>query len=103
VTNINASTPTLPAALNAPPNGTAVLPPASLLNYSILADGGLGFIDVVNHKSDFERRVLPLQWSLDSVRNLILLSRYPIHGTFCTRHPLMANFTVTPSLHCSGR
>lgn len=53
------------------PNGTQVLPPSSLLNYTISGDGGLGFIDVVDHKSDFEVRVLPLQWAIDSVSHLI--------------------------------
>ncbi|GJJ10065.1 hypothetical protein Clacol_004291 [Clathrus columnatus] len=47
------------------PNGTDILPPQSLLNYTIRADAGLGFIDVVHHKSDFEIRVLPLQWAID--------------------------------------
>lgn len=37
------------------------------VNYTISADSGLQFIDVVNHKSDFEKRVLPLQWAIDQV------------------------------------
>ncbi|KAF8590206.1 P-loop containing nucleoside triphosphate hydrolase protein [Ramaria rubella] len=52
--------------LDTAPNGTNVLPRTSLLNYTIQGDAGLGFIDVVGHKSDFERRVLPLQWAIDS-------------------------------------
>jgi ATP-binding cassette, subfamily A (ABC1), member 3 len=32
------------------------------INYTIRADGGLYHIDVVRHSSDFERRILPLQW-----------------------------------------
>jgi ATP-binding cassette subfamily A (ABC1) protein 3 len=36
--------------------------------YTIRADSGLVFIDVKNHKSDFEKRVLPLQWAIDEVR-----------------------------------
>ena len=52
----------------AAPNGTDILPPSSLFNYTIYADAGLIFIDVIGHKSDFERRVLPLQWAIDSVR-----------------------------------
>ncbi|KAJ7508422.1 hypothetical protein B0H11DRAFT_2304369 [Mycena galericulata] len=35
------------------------------VNYTILADSGLFHIDVVRHKSDFETRVLPLQWAVD--------------------------------------
>jgi hypothetical protein len=72
---------TRPTALDdSPPNGTDVLSPTSLINYTIRADAGLGFIDVLNHKSDFERRILPLQWAVDSVRNFpdlaFLFSRF---------------------------
>ncbi|KDR85831.1 hypothetical protein GALMADRAFT_234928 [Galerina marginata CBS 339.88] len=35
------------------------------INYTILADAGLAFIDVERHTSDFEKRILPLQWSID--------------------------------------
>ncbi|KAJ6520555.1 hypothetical protein C8R45DRAFT_1121130 [Mycena sanguinolenta] len=35
------------------------------VNYTILADSGLFHIDVVRHTSDFELRVLPLQWAVD--------------------------------------
>ncbi|KAJ6479217.1 hypothetical protein C8R47DRAFT_1019314, partial [Mycena vitilis] len=35
------------------------------VNYTILADSGLFHIDVVRHNSDFETRVLPLQWAVD--------------------------------------
>jgi hypothetical protein len=41
---------------------------ASPINYTILADSGLFHIDVVRHSSDFETRVLPLQWAVDQVR-----------------------------------
>lgn len=37
------------------------------LNYTIHVDGGLSHIDVVRHTSDFEKRILPLQWAIDSV------------------------------------
>lgn len=37
-------------------------------NYTIFADPGLSFVDVVGHTSDFETRILPLQWSIDRVR-----------------------------------
>jgi ATP-binding cassette subfamily A (ABC1) protein 3 len=41
---------------------------SSPVNYTILADSGLFHIDVVHHNSDFETRVLPLQWAVDQVR-----------------------------------
>jgi hypothetical protein len=37
------------------------------IDYTIRADGGLLHIDVVHHTSDFEKRVLPLQWAVDQV------------------------------------
>lgn len=39
----------------------------SPLNYTIMADGGLFHIDVKKHSSDYELRILPLQWAIDSV------------------------------------
>ncbi|KAF4612016.1 hypothetical protein D9613_004324 [Agrocybe pediades] len=44
-----------------PRNGNASRP----INYTISADSGLSFIDAVKHNSDFEKRVLPLQWAID--------------------------------------
>ncbi|KAG1879528.1 hypothetical protein C8R48DRAFT_589537 [Suillus tomentosus] len=35
------------------------------VNYTISADGGLVYINVISHTSDFETRILPLQWALD--------------------------------------
>jgi len=35
------------------------------INYTIRADGGLFHIDVIRHTSDYELRVLPLQWAVD--------------------------------------
>jgi len=35
------------------------------LNYTIRADAGLAYVDVENHTSDVELRILPLQWALD--------------------------------------
>jgi len=37
------------------------------MEYVIHADAGLGHVDVVAHTSDFEDRILPLQWAIDSV------------------------------------
>lgn len=38
--------------------------------YTLRGDGGLFHIDVVHHKSDYEKRLMPLQWAVDSVRSL---------------------------------
>lgn len=35
------------------------------INYTLRADGGLFHIDVERHTSDYELRVLPLQWAVD--------------------------------------
>lgn len=35
------------------------------INYTIRADGGLVFIDVIHHTSDYEERLFPLQWAID--------------------------------------
>ncbi|KAF5377145.1 hypothetical protein D9757_008793 [Collybiopsis confluens] len=40
-------------------------PGTGSINYTIQADGGLFHIDVVRHTSDFEVRILPLQWAID--------------------------------------
>ncbi|KAJ7157322.1 hypothetical protein C8R46DRAFT_1040351 [Mycena filopes] len=48
-----------------PANSTSTNPLTSAVNYTILADSGLFHIDVVRHSSDFEMRVLPLQWAVD--------------------------------------
>ena len=44
-----------------PANGSAPV------DYTIWADGGLTFVDVEKHRSDFEKRILPLQWAIDQV------------------------------------
>ena len=33
----------------------------------IFGDAGLDFIDVQHHTSDFEKRILSLQWAIDQV------------------------------------
>jgi ATP-binding cassette, subfamily A (ABC1), member 3 len=38
------------------------------INYTIRADGGLYHIDVKGGKSDYEKRILPLQLAVDQVR-----------------------------------
>ncbi|EIW87313.1 P-loop containing nucleoside triphosphate hydrolase protein [Coniophora puteana RWD-64-598 SS2] len=35
------------------------------VNYTISADGGLVYVNVYSHTSDFEERILPLQWAVD--------------------------------------
>lgn len=42
------------------------------VNYTIRADAGLAFIDSIKHTSDFEVRILPIQWALDQVSPQIL-------------------------------
>jgi len=37
------------------------------VDYTISADEGLIYIDVYDHTSDFETRILPLQWAIDQV------------------------------------
>ncbi|KAH9486185.1 ABC transporter A family member 6 [Psilocybe cubensis] len=37
----------------------------AIVNYTIFADAGLSYIELTNHGSDFEKRILPLQWALD--------------------------------------
>ncbi|KAJ8507179.1 hypothetical protein ONZ45_g10435 [Pleurotus djamor] len=39
--------------------------PGAPINYTIRADAGLFHIDVERHTSDFEQRILPLQWAVD--------------------------------------
>ncbi|KIJ48856.1 hypothetical protein M422DRAFT_161958 [Sphaerobolus stellatus SS14] len=56
--------PSDPIALNISALNTTL--PTTLINYTLRGDAGFGFIDVINHKSDFELRILPLQWALDS-------------------------------------
>ncbi|KAG1840268.1 hypothetical protein DFJ58DRAFT_858320 [Suillus subalutaceus] len=44
-----------------PMNATDTTP----INYTISADAGLVYVNVISHTSDFETRILPLQWALD--------------------------------------
>ena len=37
------------------------------INYTILADGGYGYINAIKHTSEYELYVLPLQWAVDQV------------------------------------
>ena len=57
------------AFTNIPADGNASNP----INYTIFGDAGLVFIDVIHHTSDFEERMLPLQWAIDQV---ILISMF---------------------------
>ena len=56
------------AFYNIPANGSATNP----INYTIRADAGLAHIDVVKHSSDFEKRILPLQWAIDQVKLIVI-------------------------------
>jgi ATP-binding cassette subfamily A (ABC1) protein 3 len=53
---------------NIPTNGSG-----QNFEYTIQADGGLTYINVIRHTSDFEKRVLPLQWAVDQVSFIHLL------------------------------
>ena len=44
------------------------------LNYTIRVDSGLRYINVRDHNSDYELRVLPLQWAIESVSAQLLAS-----------------------------
>jgi ATP-binding cassette subfamily A (ABC1) protein 3 len=44
------------------------------VEYTIYADYGLEYINVEKHTGDLEKRIMPLQWAIDSVRLLFLLS-----------------------------
>lgn len=46
------------------------------INYTIRADGGLVHIDVVRHSSDYEKRILPLQWAVDRVCHTSILATH---------------------------
>ena len=37
------------------------------INYTILGNGGFGYINAIKHTSDYELYVLPLQWAVDQV------------------------------------
>ncbi len=47
----------------------------TLVNYTIYGDVGLEYINVEKHTSDFEQRILPLQWEIDKVRSFF--TSYP--------------------------
>jgi ATP-binding cassette subfamily A (ABC1) protein 3 len=51
------------AFTNIPADGNASNP----INYTIFGDAGLALIDVIHHTSDFEKRMMPLQWAIDRV------------------------------------
>jgi ATP-binding cassette subfamily A (ABC1) protein 3 len=46
-----------------PMNATDTSP----IDYTISADEGLIYVNVYSHTSDFETRILPLQWAIDQV------------------------------------
>lgn len=37
------------------------------IEYTILGNGGFGYINAIEHTSDYELYVLPLQWAVDQV------------------------------------
>lgn len=56
-----------------PPENNSLAEP---VNYTIRADGGLAHVDVAKHSSDYELRILPLQWAVDSVSIESLAAQY---------------------------
>lgn len=46
------------------PSGVADTLPT---DYTILGDGGFGYVNAIDHTSDYELYVLPLQWAVDQV------------------------------------
>lgn len=55
---------TLPGNSSTTSSGNLTTLPA--FNYTIRADSGLYYVNVVKHTSSYEQRVLPLQWAIDS-------------------------------------
>ena len=53
-----------------PANGSASRP----VDYTIQADAGLSYINVQKHTSQYEQRILPLQWAIDKVTSIQLWS-----------------------------
>ena len=43
------------------------------ITYTIYADWGLKYVNVEQHTSDFEERIMPLQWEVDRVCFLLLM------------------------------
>lgn len=39
----------------------------SPISYTILGNGGFGYVNAIKHTSDYELYVLPLQWAVDQV------------------------------------
>ena len=37
------------------------------ISYTILGDGGFGYINAIKHTGDYELYVMPLQWAVDQV------------------------------------
>ncbi|KAA1477252.1 P-loop containing nucleoside triphosphate hydrolase protein [Dentipellis sp. KUC8613] len=58
-----------------PPANNSELSP---VNYTISADGGLFHIDSIHHKSDYERRILPLQWAVDEALISLRTGQQPL-------------------------
>ena len=56
------------------------------INYTIHADGGMFYINVVKHTSDYEKRLLPLQWAVDSVRRNYSPQRRPSKASATGHH-----------------
>ena len=56
------------------------------VNYTLRADAGLFHIDVTKHTSDYEERLLPLQWAIDSVRGCFWMMAYALKSAHTGSH-----------------
>ena len=56
------------------------------LNYTLRADAGLFHIDVTKHTSDYEERLLPLQWAIDSVCGCFWMIVYALKSAHTGYH-----------------
>ena len=54
------------------------------INYTISADGGLVYVNVYSHTSDFETRILPLQLAIDEV--ILDCTQYTLVLSHHSRH-----------------
>jgi hypothetical protein len=78
-----------------PMNATDTTP----IDYTISGDGGLIYVNVYSHTSDFETRILPLQWAIDQVwvsltscvQVLIIYFRQSLSSDLGIKYPLLWN------------
>ncbi|KAI0947262.1 hypothetical protein AcV7_009727 [Taiwanofungus camphoratus] len=62
---------------NSLPTSSNNITAARSVNYTIRADEGLYYINVVKHTSGYEERVMPLQWAVDSAITELMTGAHP--------------------------